>query len=96
MFQRNISSPLSTSDMNFWDTNDEDMETSPSPNVMDETSPQLEQTAADISPRTQRLLGGPPSNIYPPPEKIGNLQVPAFTTKIDYSEVPLRRTQGGE
>lgn len=48
----------------------------------------------DISPRTQRMLGGPPSNIYPPPEKIGNLQVPAFTTKVDYSEVPLRRTEG--
>ena len=49
----------------------------------------------DASPRTRsRLLGGPPSNIYPPPEKIGNLQVPAFTTKINYTEVPLRRTEG--
>ena len=39
-----------------------------------------------------KALGGPPSNIYGPPEKIGNLQVPAFTTKIDYSGVPLRKT----
>src|SRR3990167_5110780 len=31
------------------------------------------------------LYGGPPSNIYSPPTKIGNLQVPAFTTKVDFS-----------
>ena len=37
-------------------------------------------------------LGGPPSNIYGPPEKKGNLRVPAFTTKIDYSGVSLRKT----
>lgn len=47
----------------------------------------------DTSPRNQKpSWGGPPSNIYTPPEKIGNLQVPAFTTKINYAEVPLRKT----
>ena len=48
------------------------------------------------SPRTRSRsipLGGPPSNIYPPPAKIGNLQVPAFTSKVNYADVPLRRTE---
>ena len=48
------------------------------------------------SPRTRNRslpLGGPPSNIYPPPAKIGNLQVPAFTSKVNYADVPLRRTE---
>ena len=43
-----------------------------------------------------RNLGGPPSNIYPPPEKIGNLQVPAFTTKVNYCDVPLKKTDTNE
>lgn len=42
--------------------------------------------------KANRQLGGPPSNIYTPPEKIGNLQVPAFTTKINYSDIALKKT----
>mmetsp|Transcript_15616 Transcript_15616/g.61030 ORF Transcript_15616/g.61030 Transcript_15616/m.61030 type:complete len:479 (-) Transcript_15616:428-1864(-) len=45
------------------------------------------------SPSTARSgLGGPPSNIYTPPTKIGNLPVKAFTSKIDLSEIELRKT----
>lgn len=40
----------------------------------------------------QRAWGGPPSNIYTPPTKIGNLHVPAFTSKVDFSEIELRKT----
>ena len=43
-------------------------------------------------PKKIKTFGGPPSNIYTPPEKIGNLQVPAFTTKIDYSVIELKKT----
>ena len=46
------------------------------------------------TPRRQYSLGGPPSNIYTPPTKIGNLAVPAFTHKIDFSEIELRKTEG--
>ena len=44
------------------------------------------------APLTPRGLGGPPSNIYTPPTKIGNLRVKAFTSKIDLSEIELRKT----
>merc|ERR1712137_318039 len=59
--------------------------------------PNQTTTSREYSPRNSKnnnkLLGGPPSNIYPPPAKIGNLQVPAFTSKVNYAEVPLRRTE---
>lgn len=38
----------------------------------------------------KKTLGGPPNNIYPPPEKIGNLHVPAFTTKVNLADISLR------
>lgn len=44
------------------------------------------------APLTPRGWGGPPSNIYTPPTKIGNLRVKAFTSKIDLSEIELRKT----
>jgi len=109
LFRRNISSPSLSNSNDFWNsvtaneemngkTANDDMDTSSLPTPSDVDQAQIEYPEQSdnvtISPRTQRLLGGPPSNIYPPPEKIGNLQVPAFTTKIDYSEVPLRRTAG--
>lgn len=37
-------------------------------------------------------LGGPPSEIYNKPHP-GNLKVPAFTEKIDYSKVSLKRNE---
>eukprot|EP01094_Clydonella_sp_ATCC50884_P017906 TRINITY_DN3203_c0_g5_i1.p1 TRINITY_DN3203_c0_g5~~TRINITY_DN3203_c0_g5_i1.p1 ORF type:complete len:599 (+),score=185.91 TRINITY_DN3203_c0_g5_i1:74-1870(+) len=39
-------------------------------------------------------FGGPPSDIYTPPEKIGNRQVPAFKEKVNFAEVRLNKTEG--
>lgn len=74
-------SPMETSPM---------LSSSPSPSINTWNLDTATQYKPASSP--PRNLGGPPSNIYPPPEKIGNLQVPAFTTKINYSEIELKKT----
>ena len=52
----------------------------------DDIKPHLEH---NISPSRNPRWGGPPSDVYEPPNKIGNALLPAFTTKLDFSTLPL-------
>lgn len=61
-----------------WDGSDAGM--SPHPDEM------------QVQEHTHPRFGGPPSDIYTPPEKIGNRQVAAFTEKVNFAAIQLNKT----
>jgi len=48
----------------------------------------FESTGASTESKRIYRWGGPPSDVYEPPNKIGNALLPAFTTKVDVSRLP--------